>query len=281
MKLILFLAFALLFSSCEENIESYDDLTADEQLYIRTRARTKCMAETSADILDITETSNNQLLTFTRLDTWDLVYKKNDDVIETSKIYVWKISGSTVYFLISFVEGGSTSNKFVKFTTTINSEMFEDLRTKKCDKALTLAVSPSLLTGTTDEGPITIDADSYYKLKTTSSYESLFPAFFGFINKKRVKKIHNDETDVVMSTETYDYIVDRVADVTSLDPNFEDNTLYPNKTYCVVNYTAGVPNVYPLPTATNFGLSCTTETSPGPDPDGDLTENFDKSELVI
>ena len=160
--------------------------------------------------------------------------------------------------------------------------MFQDLRTKKCDKTLTLAVSPSLLTGTTEEGPITIDSASYYKLKTTSSYENPFPAFFGFIYKKRVKTIYNDETDVVTSTETHDYVVDRVADVASLNTNFESDTLYPNREYCVVNYTAGTPNVYPFPIASKFGLSCTTVTTPGgPDPDGDLTENFAKSELVI
>lgn len=281
MKLILLLAFTLLISSCEENIESYDDLNAAEQLYIRTQARAKCMAETQEDFLDIIDTSNTQLLQLSRLDTWDLVYKKNDAVIETSKIYVWKISGSTVYFLISFVEGGSTSNKFVKITSTINSEMFQDLRTKKCDKDLTLSTSPSLLTGTIEEGPITINADSYYKVKSTHSFVNTFPDFFGFINKKRVKKIYNDDTDAVTSTDTYDFIITRVTDVTSLDTNFASDTLYPNKEYCVVDYTAGVPNVYPLPSAPDFGLSCEPDTSPGPDPDGDLTENFDMSELVI
>ena len=281
MKFILLLSLVLLFSSCEENIESYDTLNAQEQAYIRSQARIKCEAETSADILDIIETSNSHLIQLLRLNTWDLVYKKDDNVIATSKIYVWKVSGSTVYFLVSFTEGGSTSNKFVKFTSAINTEMFQDLRTKKCAKTLTLSVSPSLLTGTTEEGPITIDSASYYKLKTTNSFENPFPAFFGFIYKKRVKKIYNDETNAVTSTETHDYVVDRVADVTTLDTNFESDTLYPNRKYCVVNYTAGATNVYPFPIASDFGLSCTTETSPGPDPDGDLTENFDKSELVI
>jgi hypothetical protein len=281
LKLIFLLGLILLLSSCEENIQSYDDLSADEQLYIRTRARVKCMAETEDDILDIIETSSSALLAYTRLDTWKLEYSKNNALIETSKIYVWKISGSTVYFLVSYVEAGTTSSKFVKFTNTVNSEMFQDLRTKKCDKDLTLSISPSLLTGTILEGPTTIDDNSYYKVTNTYSYTNPYPSFFGLINKKRVKKIYNDDTDTVTSTETYNYVITRITDVASLDTDYTDDTLYPNKKYCVVDYTAAVPNVYPLPNASDFGLSCTTNTSPGPDPDGDTVENFDSLELAI
>lgn len=277
---LLLVLFTLI--SCREEEGIWDELTLAEQAAIRARSQAKCLANVATDILDITDTSDTELLRFTRLDTWKLEYKKDSALIETSKIYVWKIDGSTVYFLFSLVEGGSTSNKFVKMTNVTNSELFEDLRQKKCISDLDLSVSSTLLSAGIEEGEVTIDSDTYYKFKATHSFHDELPAFFGFFNKKRVKTIYNTSNDSVKSTETYDYIITRIDDISSLSTDFSNNTTFPNKTYCVVDYAAGTPNVYPLANALNYALECSSDVNVGPDPDGDTIPNFaPATELVI
>lgn len=276
MKYLFFIVLLSGLLACQEKEGVWDELTAAERLALQNRANAKCLAGAANDILDITSTSNTELIRLSRLDTWKLEYSKGDVLIETSNIYVWKISGSTVYFLVKIIEGGSPSNIFVKFTSTTNSEIFEDLRQKKCiTEDITLSVSRTLLTAKVEEARTTVDTDTYSKTVATHTYQDEFPAFFGFLNKKRVKTLYNDETNAVKSSETYKYVITRITDIVSLDADFTDDTIYPNKTYCVVNYTSGTPNVYPLPNASDYGLECTTSSTIGPDPDGDTIENFD------
>lgn len=282
MKIAALLLVLISLISCREEEGIWDKLTPAEQAALRARSQAKCLANADTDILDITDSSNTELLKFARLDTWKLEYKKDSALIETSKVHVWKVDGSTVYFLFSLVEGGSTSNKFVKFTNVTNSELFEDLRQKKCISDLDLSVSRTLLSAVIEEGKVTIDTDTYYKFKATHSFHDELPAFFGFFNKKRVKSIYNTSNDTVKSSEKYEYIVTRITDVSSLSTDFTNNTNYPNKTYCVVDYTAGTPNVYPLANALSYGLKCSSDVNLGPDPDGDTIPNFaPATELVI
>jgi hypothetical protein len=277
---LLFVLLTLI--SCREEEGIWDKLTPAEQAALLARSQTKCLANAATDILDITDTSNTEMLNLARLDTWKLEYKKDSALIETSNVYVWKVDGSTVYFLFSLIEGGSTSNKFVKMTNVTNSELFEDLRQKKCTSGLELSVSRTLLSAVIEEGEVTIDADTYYKFKATHSFHDELPAFFGFFNKKREKSIYNTSNDTVKSSEKYEYIITRITDVTSLSTDFTNNSTYPNKTYCVADYTAGTPNVYPLANALNYALECSLDVNVGPDPDGDTIPNFaPATELVI
>lgn len=285
MKLLILTFIFLSIISCRKEEEIWDELTDGERTELQNRSNTKCLSQAEDDVLDLTSTSNTELLRLSRLDSWKLEYFKGTtptDIIETSKIYVWKISGSTVYFLLKLTENGSPVNKFVKFTSTTNSEMFEDLRQRKCiTQDITLSVSQTLLSAGVSEAAVTEDTDTYSKTVATHSYPDELPAFFGFFNKKRVKTLYNDETDAVKSSETSNWVITRIEDVSSLPTDFTNNTDYPNKTYCVVDYTAGTPNVYPIPNASGYGLECGTSATDGPDPDGDTVENFDPATELI
>ncbi|MBA2405312.1 MAG: hypothetical protein H0V66_11120 [Bdellovibrionales bacterium] len=285
MKISFFLIVLLILSACRKEEAIWDELDAADRLVIRNRANSKCLAQALDDLTDIITTSNTELTRFARLDTWKLEYLKETAVIETSKIYVWKVSGTTVYFLFSMIEGGVPTNKFIKFNTTTNSEMLADLRKKKCDKSdesLTVSISRQLFTAKIVEARATVDADTYSITTATHTFADELPAFFGYFVKKRVKKSYNDETDVVKTTETFNYKITRITDAVSLSTDFTNDSTFPSKTYCVVDYTAGTPNVYNKPNVANYSLECSTSSTLGPDPDGDTVENFDPiTELVI
>jgi hypothetical protein len=283
LKISIILIVLLSLMSCRKEEGVWDELTDAERTALRARASSKCLAAAADDVLDFTTTSNTELLRFSRLDSWKLEYKKASVLVETSNIYVWKVSGSTVYFLFKMLEGGSPRNIFVKFKKTTNSEMLEDLRVKKCAKieTETFSIGRSTITGKIDEGRVLVDADTYSKTIATHTYNDEVPAFFGFFNKVRVKTLYNDETDAVKSSETFNYVITRITDIVSLPTDFTNDTNYPNKTYCVVTYSKPAAiNVYPLPNATAYGLACTSSSSVGPDPGSD-GEDFDPdTELV-
>ncbi len=269
----------LLLISCQEELQKGSDLSASELAYIRARAAAKCVSESNTDFSDYEDSSNSVMLNSERENTWKLEYKKDNTVIETSYIYVWKVSSPFVYYRIKLTEAGVVKNQFLKVDTTTNDEMMRNLQEQDCAKTLDVAVGPSSMTVNVDSGLATEDSSTLAKYEKDYRLITSYPAYFGSLNRKITKKSYNN-SDVLQKTEVFDYVFTNTSD-TTLPDTYNDASIV-NAEYCVVtNTTAVLPDTldnYTFP----FTLTCTTSDTAGPDGNGDTVEDFDPAtELVI
>jgi hypothetical protein len=252
LHLSLLLAACFLLSSCEEKVAAGDKLTPDERDYLRGLATAKCNEESAADFDDFKALSNDKIEDFTRDMSWKYELKKNGsaDATETNSISVWKVVPPNIYFRINIMEGTTRYNKFLKLSTTTNSEMIAALLSKKCAKALTMTHSSSSATATIIDKRITAEeANTFYDITTAYRFNYNFPAYFGVLDNTKTQKTVNAK-DVVTKTDTFVYSITAVA-----SPAVQNNlyVYYSNRKYCVVKFTAGSPNIYAYP----YLLDCT------------------------
>jgi hypothetical protein len=269
----------LLLISCQEELQKGSDLSDSELDYIRARAAAKCVSESNTDFSDFEDSSNSVMLNSERENTWKLEYKKDNTVIETSYIYVWKVSSPFVYYRIKLTEAGVVKNQFLKVDTTTNDEMMRNLQEQDCAKTLDVAVGPSSMTVNVDSGLATEDSSTLAKYEKDYRLITSYPAYFGSLNRKITKKSYNN-SEVLQKTEVFDYVFTNTSD-TTLPDTYNDASIV-NAEYCVVtNTTAVLPDTldnYTFP----FTLTCTTSDTAGPDGNGDTVEDFDPAtELVI
>jgi hypothetical protein len=265
--------------SCQEELQKGSDLSASELAYIRARAAAKCVSESNTDFSDFEDSSNSTMLGSDRNTTWMFEYKKDSTVIETSYIFVWKVSSPYVYYRIKLNESGVVKNQFLKVDTTTNNEMMRNLQEQDCAKTLDVSVGPSSMTVNIDTALATEDATTLVKYEKDYRLVTSYPAYFGSVNRKITKKSYNTD-EVLQKTEVYDYVFSSSSDTTQPD-NYNDASII-NAEYCVVtNTTAVLPDTldnYTFP----FTLTCTTSDTNGPDGNGDSVEDFDPiTELVI
>jgi hypothetical protein len=265
--------------SCQEELQKGSDLSASELAYIRARAAAKCVSESNTDFSDFEDSSNSTMLGSDRNTTWMFEYKKDSTVIETSYIFVWKVSSPYVYYRIKLNESGVVKNQFLKVDTTTNNEMMRNLQEQDCAKTLDVSVGPSSMTVNIDTALATEDATTLVKYEKDYRLVTSYPAYFGSVNRKITKKSYNTD-EVLQKTEVYDYVFSSSSDTTQPD-NYNDASII-NAEYCVVtNTTAVLPDTldnYTFP----FTLTCTTSDINGPDGNGDSVEDFDPiTELVI
>jgi hypothetical protein len=271
LKLILLLALALLFSSCEENIESYDTLNPDEQAYIQSQARIKCENNTANILTTLKETSNTQMARFARGQYWEIT------VIGTTTpdyVYVWKVDGTTVYFL--YQKGKDSTHNFIKMTPTFNGEMFDNLRVQKCATKIPLiTLSASSYSVKNVDVPSTSGADTYRTDTTFSSLDD-YPAFFGLFAKQVFKEKLDTNGNVVSSENLTNSIVYKGNNAVL----FATFDLYSGKNYCVFTYANGPPKTFTLLANPDelFDLTCVTNSATNPNTFGDATMDFTPSD---
>lgn len=257
-SLVWIVPFILLGASCkQENVGMYDRLTNDERTAIQNARYEKCLSDSAKNYEDFTEISNERMLDMVRDQSWKYEYKKDNSVIETSYINVWKISGGTVYFLMTLTEGGVTTNKFLKLSTTMNSEMIADLKEKKCRKTVTITDTSSSATAKVEEDRGSDDSDTYFIPTVTYSFDFNLPAYFGVRNLKREKKTYNEDTDAVTKTETFEYVMTARSNPPAQTSPY---TTYNNRQYCTIKFTVGTPNTYTFP----YDPDCKTDANIDP-----------------
>jgi hypothetical protein len=276
---ILTILSLLIISSCQEELQKGSELSASELAYIRARAAAKCVAESNTDFSDYEDSSNSVMMNSERGNTWKLEYKKDNTVIDTSYIYVWKVSSPFVYYRIKLTESGVVKNQFLKVDTTTNDEMMRNLQEQDCAKTLDVAVGPSSMTVNVDTGLATEDSSTLVKYERDYRLITSYPAYFGSLNRKITKKSYNNDEEL-QKTEVFDYVFTNTSD-TTLPDTYNDASII-NAEYCVVtNTTAVLPDTldnYTFP----FSLTCSTSDTNGPDGNGDTVEDFDPAtELVI
>lgn len=275
MKILLILTVVFLsFLGCRKEEGIWDKLSQAEKDALQLRANNQCLADEEKDINDIINVSNVELSRLARNDAWKMENKQDTSILSTSKIYVWKISGNTVYFLISFADGDN--HRYVKVNTTTNSEMFDDLRRRKCFNDFTKSSLDANSVSAEIEDARVAEVDSGYSIITnTYSYTEINPAFFGLISPKKVKKTYKKD-DTVSATLIYTNTITRTDDlVLGTVYNSPD---YRNLTYCVPAYTNGTPNSFLKPGSANYSMNCTSDPVAGVDANGDGLIDFKPSE---
>ena len=289
-----YLSIALLLltvAACREEEGVWDKLTQAEKDELQRRASSKCFSAEQKDIDDIIKESTSELEDYERLDTWEISTNASPPVV--NKIHVWKKTATDVYFLYRQSDASGDFSKFIKVPIAQNAEQYRDLQRKKCALASTessseqrytsASLSNSTFTGNYEEGRVIVD-DDHYSIQTQSfTYQRAFPAFFGILQKTRVKKTYKDDTDVVTATDTYKWTIKRVADVSSLYENWQHSS-FTTPRFCVSSFTPAVVGptpkdiYYPIP-ITDAALKCVEEIA-GPDADGNGTSDFAASELA-
>jgi hypothetical protein len=272
---LIMLPVLLLTASCEETVQAGKGLTDEERAYLRERAEIKCKADTDAVFESFFEASNDNMLEYTKNKTWKYEYKKDSNVIETSYFYVWKVTAPAVYLRLKLLENGVTTNYFIKVETTENEEMMKNIQRLKCKKTYDVTTGAASMTLKIEEDRVPEDADTESEVTTDYRFSSSYPAYFASLNRKRTKKIFPEDSDTVKTTETYDYILTAIADVTQ-PLAYNDATII-NRKYCVIKNSAPVApdtfNTYAFPF--DFKTTCVDSDTNGPDGNGDAVEDFD------
>jgi hypothetical protein len=260
-----------LVSACNENIAQGDKLTQAERDYLRSIAAAKCISESNENYEDLENASNSNMLAQVRDNTLKYEYKKDGTLIETSYLYVWKVSPPDVYYRLSLVEAGITSNKFIKIDTSENTAMFRSIQSKGCNKTLTVTGSTFSKNANLESARTRVDVNTLTESETDYRAVSTYPAYFANLNKLLTRRtLNNDE--VVTKTEKYDYVISS-NDVTVQPLTYNDATIA-NRSYCVVKRTAPTaPSTYDT-YAFPYELECTTEDVIGPDANGDAVSDF-------
>lgn len=267
-----------LFTACQENIARGDKLTPAERAYLRTIAAAKCIAESDSSFKSLENTSNNNMLNMVRDQTWKYEYKKDGAVIETSYLYVWKVSPPNVYFRFNITEAGTTSNKFFKVDTSANIDMWRSIQRKACDKTLTVTGSGSK-TVNIEVAKTRVDTETQVESETDYRILTNYPAYFGNLNRLLTKRTLNNK-DVVTKTEKFDYVISTNA--ATVQPLTYNDATITNRSYCMVKFTAPeAPSTYDT-YAIPYVLDCATTDADAtkPDANGDGISDFSVAELA-
>ncbi len=261
-----------LLSACNENIAHGDKLTQAERDYLRTIAAAKCIAESDSAFKSLENASNNNMLNMVRNQTWKFEYKKDSTVIETSYLYVWKVSPPNVYFRLSLTEAGITTNKFIKIDTSSNVDMWRSIQTKACNKTYTITGSGSknvnIEVARTRVDTLTLtESETDYRIVTN------YPAYFGNLNRLMTKRTL-DNKEVVTKTEKFDYVISTNAE--TIQPLTYNDATIASRSFCMVKFTPPIaPSTYDT-YAFPYELDCaTSDIDPTkPDANGDALTDF-------
>ena len=210
MNQVFFLLLAFTFVSCNEKvIESYDDLTPDEQEEIRNYSYLRCKSQYQS-IYDRFKNTSNEVFdssSFDRENGFYFEYKQGtaSDVKKKMDIRIWKRDGTLdeIYFYITDVVLGSESY-FLRLTRSENEEMIDDLLEDHCLRPLIYTSSSA------DYGPLSISY-SYDKINApnTDSYVDVYslpfsnPAFFANFRISRKVTTTDSNGDAVGTAVSY------------------------------------------------------------------------------
>jgi len=251
----------LLSGACEKQIQKGDELTQQERDYLRQRAAQKCIEQTNDTYKTYERATNDTMLGFERNQTWKIEYKKDNVVVETSYLYVWKVSPPDVYFRLRQTENGTTTNKFYKFNTLSNMDMVRNLQKKRCAKSMDISDSGSSINVRIEDPRVRIDDETLNEGEMDYRLTTAYPPFFGNLNRKKtLRTLDNDEK--VTKTETFEYVFSTNA-VTTQPISYTDVA---NRTFCVPTFTSPIPpetlNVYDFPFKESCSLTGTPEFDP-------------------
>ena len=269
MKFLLLICLFVLASACGENVPSYDKLNDAEREYIRNRNQLECLNDSEKDFNSFAKSSNSEMAKYRYRDVW----KITTDSKGTDYIYVWKVTGTTVYFLYQQKLGSTTYHKFIKMTPAFNAEMVQDLRIKMCaNKNPAITNSSSSITVKFLD-ILSTEGSTKYRTDTTYTGTSGQPMFFSSFSQKIFKEKFKTDSDTVESSENFTATIAYENNNASLLTAYSD---YTNRQYCVFKYTTSTAKEFVYP----FELNCVDGATTNANPGTDTTLDFTAAELV-
>ena len=231
-----FIILLLLGVSCnQEEIQSYNDLTADERTAIQNASHDKCVREVAVNYNQF-KTNSNAIFTsssYNREDGFEFVLKNGTTTERTVKIQVWKQTPTEIFFYIS--DDKASGDYFLRWQKTDNETMITDLQSVHC-------LRPEIYTSSLGSSALTMKDE--YTLQKAPDHENYVdtytmafnqPAFFANYKISRTKKLVND-SDVVQTTTNYTSTLTAKTYDYGTNDNAEDNTQY-NQLFCTVTRT--------------------------------------------
>ncbi len=281
MKYLSLIAF-LIITGCRKEESIWSKLTDDERQYLRDQTRIRCEADAAGNFEDLSTNSNTTLVDYERGQYWKVTLSNSTT---TRNLRVWKVDGNNVYFL--YYDPAVASNLFIKMNTTINSEMFEDIRKKKCkyDSGYTITQSSSNFSIKKLDVESTEDS-TRYRTDYSHTGTSSLPAFFAYFNVGETKEKLNDDGGVV-STENLTNKIEYVGSDTNV--LYSTFSSYSPRRFCIMKYTGtsgsiGTDKFYSGPVFPFYGnLICTADDADGVEANtgSDSAMNFTSAELSI
>lgn len=292
------LLLALLVSSCVSTDKTgKSGLDAKEQTNLQNREKLRCYADIKKDTLDF-RAEVADLGGFSRGDRWTYTLTKTEGttntVTKSSTIYVWKVSGDYLYYLITLKDAYSvTTHRFIRISKTEFNAMITDLANKFCDHA-----TYSTVVGTTSSSAFTHKVDSTetstgsntYEVSTTYTFTFANLPFLGSFNSNVVKKEKNSDGNYTNANGVTlkGALSARTSGSFASDVDQYNDVAYTGATFCTLNKPTGAgtdadPYVYSIPYEAIIpdssyqcggsadGAGPTTGLEPWPNPGTDLT----------
>jgi len=260
----------LIVASCREEEGVWDQLTPAEIAALEARATQKCLAGSAANFTKIAETSNIEMAKYKRGDFWKITIP---GTTTPDYLYVWKVTGSAVYFLYQQKQGSTTYHQFIKTTAAFNSEMIADIRIQKCASETPVITQSSSSYSVKYVDILSTEGSTKYRTDTTYSGLDSYPVFYSIFSQKIFKEKLDSDGNVA-SSENLTYSIAYEDDDAELLATF---SLYSNRKYCIFAYNNLVPKTFTYP----FSLSCTNtnEDAVNPNTFGDATLDFTSANL--
>lgn len=228
-NLLLLLPVLFLLTSCEEEVESYDDLTADEQLAIQNMGRDQCLAK-SEETFNKFKNDSAQVFTsaaYNRGQGFKFQLKNGTAEFKTINFSVWKQTANEIYFLVNdSILGG---NYFLRITKLDNEAMINDLKAVYCAR-------PQIYTSSATSSSLTMSYLNEFPEDTnTTQNDDRYLMYFNELAQfatyrvTRTKKVLDKDRNQVGNTETF------TSSLSDQDKTFDYNTpnSYATK-YCVL-----------------------------------------------
>lgn len=240
-KLFLLLCLVLI-SACREEVSKWDELSQDEQSYLRERARIRCIDDSNLGYSNFKKISEDSFSSaaYARGKGFLNKFMQGESEVSNTDIRVWKQDSSTntLYFYVTKTNSdGSNDNYFLRTNLVQNDEMIDDLQTDQCAKTYDSSIGSS--------GPLSVvyeysssivsgsnDFTDTYRLTFS---EPVFMAGFHLTRKMVTRDSDGDETATknyssTFTTKTYE------SDFSSTDYT---NTTYYSQKFCDLDYEVG------------------------------------------
>ena len=239
-KIIPFL-FILLLTACNEEVPSWDDLSAAEQAALRNRQQTECLADTASHFTGFTTTSDDNFYgtsAYAEGTTFNHTFSEGSTSRYTHKITIWKVTTTDIYLLID-IDDTTDEYRFLKIPKTTNDAMITDLQTKYCDRSTS---SDSTLT-------ISTSAKTYKKITTgttkeityTFTYSTSLLAYLSKYKETRKEQPLDSNGDATGTATNYTGTLSSGASETNI-PKYDTYAEYVATgiptTLCLVDYSA-------------------------------------------
>lgn len=142
---ILLLIILVTLSSCRQEESRWDELSTDEQAYLRARARMKCEEDNANAYKNFKKLSGESFAssTYNRAKGIEIKFKQGDVVSTTTDMKVWKQDtiNDVLYFYVTKTNSDySTDSYFLRLPGVQNDDVIDDLLADHCEEIYTASL---------------------------------------------------------------------------------------------------------------------------------------------